>query len=99
MTSTSRNLNEDPDGAFHTDKVDFIDATTILKGDRESDVFLSTATKVIDSRQRTRGAADHLGLDTRARFSPSRRRSTAPSLSPRAHGRRGLRRSLAARGK
>jgi 2-polyprenyl-3-methyl-5-hydroxy-6-metoxy-1,4-benzoquinol methylase len=63
-------LDEDPDGAFHADKVDFdghhgfdrerlaeqlgragfadvsfIDATTILKGDREFGVFLCTATK------------------------------------------------------
>ena len=64
-------LEEDPDGAFHADKVDFdghhgfdrqslaerlagagladisfVDATTILKGDREFGVFLCTATKV-----------------------------------------------------
>jgi ubiquinone/menaquinone biosynthesis C-methylase UbiE len=64
-------LDEDPDGAFHADKVDFdghhgfdrqrlaeqlahtgfaevafVDATTILKGDREFGVFLCTATKV-----------------------------------------------------
>lgn len=63
-------LEEDPDGAFHTDNVDFdghhgfdrqrlaeqlaragfadvsfVDATTILKGDREFGVFLCTATK------------------------------------------------------
>jgi ubiquinone/menaquinone biosynthesis C-methylase UbiE len=63
-------LEEDPDGAFHADKVDFdghhgfdrqrladqlaragfadvdfVDATTILKGDREFGVFLCTATK------------------------------------------------------
>lgn len=63
-------LDEDPDGAFHAEKVDFdghhgfdrqrlaeqlaragfadvsfIDATTILKGDREFGVFLCTATK------------------------------------------------------
>jgi ubiquinone/menaquinone biosynthesis C-methylase UbiE len=63
-------LDEDPDGAFHTDKVDFdghhgfdrqglaerlgragfagvsfVDATTILKGDREFGVFLCTAIK------------------------------------------------------
>lgn len=63
-------LDEDPDGAFHADKidfdghhgfdrqrlaeqlaragfadVDFVDATTILKGDREFGVFLCTATK------------------------------------------------------
>ena len=63
-------LDEDPDGAFHTDVVDFaghhgfdrqrlteqlaaagfvdvgfVDATTILKGDREFGVFLCTATK------------------------------------------------------
>jgi SAM-dependent methyltransferase len=64
-------LDEDPDGAFHADKVDFdgrhgfgrqrlteqlsragfgdvsfVDATTILKNDREFGVFLCTATKV-----------------------------------------------------
>ena len=64
-------LDEDPGGAFHADKVDFdghhgfdrkrlaeqlartgftdvtfVDATTILKGDREFGVFLCTATKV-----------------------------------------------------
>lgn len=64
-------LDEDPDGAFHADKVDFnghhgfdrqrlgeqltragfadasfVDATTILKSDREFSVFLCTATKV-----------------------------------------------------
>lgn len=64
-------LDEDPDGAFHAEKVDFdghhgfdrqrlaeqlahagfaevsfVDATTILKGDREFGVFLCTATKV-----------------------------------------------------
>lgn len=63
-------LDEDPDGAFHTDRVDFdghhgfdrqhlaeqlaragfadvsfVDATTILKGDREFGVFLCTAVK------------------------------------------------------
>jgi ubiquinone/menaquinone biosynthesis C-methylase UbiE len=63
-------LDEDPDGAFHADKVDFdghhgfdrkrlaeqladagfaevsfVDATTIIKGDREFGVFLCTATK------------------------------------------------------
>jgi SAM-dependent methyltransferase len=63
-------LDEDPDGAFHADKVDFdghhgfnrkhlaeqlaragftdvsfVDATTIVKGDREFGVFLCTATK------------------------------------------------------
>jgi len=63
-------LDEDPDGAFHADKVNFdghhgfdrqrlaeklaragfarvnfVDATTILKGDREFGVFLCTATK------------------------------------------------------
>ncbi len=63
-------LDEDPDGAFHADKVDFdghhgfqrqrlteqlasagfaevsfVDATTILKGDRDFGVFLCTATK------------------------------------------------------
>jgi 2-polyprenyl-3-methyl-5-hydroxy-6-metoxy-1,4-benzoquinol methylase len=63
-------LDEDPDGAFHVDRVDFaghhgfdrrrfaeqvtragftdvtfVDATTILKGDREFGVFLCTATK------------------------------------------------------
>jgi cyclopropane fatty-acyl-phospholipid synthase-like methyltransferase len=63
-------LDEDPDGAFHADKIDFdghhgfdrgrlteelvhagfaevsfVDATTILKGDREFGVFLCTATK------------------------------------------------------
>ena len=63
-------LDQDPDGAFHADKVDFdghhgfdreglaeqlaragfvdvsfVDATTILKGDREFGVFLCTATK------------------------------------------------------
>jgi 2-polyprenyl-3-methyl-5-hydroxy-6-metoxy-1,4-benzoquinol methylase len=63
-------LDEDPDGQFHADKVDFdghhgfdrerlaeqlaragfadvnfVDATTILKGDREFGVFLCTATK------------------------------------------------------
>lgn len=63
-------LDEDPEGAFHTDKIDFdghhgfdrgrlaeqvaragftdvscVDATTILKGDREFGVFLCTATK------------------------------------------------------
>jgi len=63
-------LDEDPDGAFHAEKVDFdghhglnrqhlaeqlahagfvevsfVDATTILKGDREFGVFLCTATK------------------------------------------------------
>jgi ubiquinone/menaquinone biosynthesis C-methylase UbiE len=64
-------LDEDPDGAFHANNVDFdghhgfdrtglaeqlaragfadvgfVDATTILKGDREFGVFLCTATKV-----------------------------------------------------
>ncbi len=64
-------LDKDPDGAFHADKVDFdghhgfdrqrlteqlaaagfgdvsfVDATTILKNDREFGVFLCTATKV-----------------------------------------------------
>jgi SAM-dependent methyltransferase len=64
-------LDEDPDGAFHADKVDFdghhgfdrqrlteqltsagfgdvsfVDATTILKNDREFGVFLCTATRV-----------------------------------------------------
>ena len=64
-------LDEDPDGAFHVDRVGFdghhgfdrprlaerltlagfgdvtfVDATTILKGDREFGVFLCTATKV-----------------------------------------------------
>ena len=64
-------LDKDPDGAFHADKVDFdghhgfdrrllaerlaragfadvsfVDATTILKGDREFGVFLCAATKV-----------------------------------------------------
>ena len=64
-------LDEDPDGAFHADRVDFdghhgfdreglteqlaragfgdvtfVDATTILKHDREFGVFLCTATKV-----------------------------------------------------
>ena len=64
-------LDEDPDGAFHADRVDFdghhgfdrqrlalqlaragfkevgfVDATTILKSDREFVVFLCTATKV-----------------------------------------------------
>jgi len=64
-------LDQDPDGAFHADKVDFdghhgfdrqrlaeqvaragftdvgfVDATTILKGDREFGVFLCTATKI-----------------------------------------------------
>lgn len=64
-------LDEDPDGAFHADKVDFdghhgfdrhrlaeqlaragfadvsfVDATTILKGEREFGVFLCTATKM-----------------------------------------------------
>jgi SAM-dependent methyltransferase len=64
-------LDEDPDGDFHADKVDFdghhgfdrqrlaeqlaragfadvsfVDATTILKSDREFGVFLCTATKV-----------------------------------------------------
>ena len=64
-------LDEDPDGAFHADKVDFdghdgfdrqrlaeqlvragfadvdfVDATTIVKDDREFGVFLCTATKV-----------------------------------------------------
>jgi ubiquinone/menaquinone biosynthesis C-methylase UbiE len=63
-------LDEDPDGAFHADKVDFaghdgfnrerlaeqlaragfvdvdfVDATTILKGEREFGVFLCTATR------------------------------------------------------
>jgi ubiquinone/menaquinone biosynthesis C-methylase UbiE len=63
-------LDEDPDGAFHAEKVDFnghhgfdrqrlaeqvadagfgevsfVDATSILKGDREFGVFLCTATK------------------------------------------------------
>ena len=63
-------LDEDPDGAFHAEKLDFdghhgfdrqrlaeqlaqagfadvsfVDATTILKGDREFGVFLCTATK------------------------------------------------------
>lgn len=63
-------LDEDPDGAFHADKVDFdghhgfdrqrlaeqvagagfvdvgfVDATTIVKGDREFGIFLCTATK------------------------------------------------------
>ena len=63
-------LDEDPDGAFHAEKVDFdghhgfdrhrlakqlahagfteisfVDATTLLKGDREFGVFLCTATK------------------------------------------------------
>jgi 2-polyprenyl-3-methyl-5-hydroxy-6-metoxy-1,4-benzoquinol methylase len=69
-------LDEDPDGAFHADKVDFdghhgfnrhhlaeqlahagfsdvnfADATTILKGDREFVVFLCTATKVSEPRK------------------------------------------------
>lgn len=64
-------LDEDPEGAFHADKIDFdghhgfdrqllagqltragfadvsfVDATTILKGDREFGVFLCTATKL-----------------------------------------------------
>ncbi|MDN5894689.1 MAG: class I SAM-dependent methyltransferase [Nocardioides sp.] len=64
-------LDEDPDGAFHADKVDFdghhgfdrqrlasqlarsgfadvnfVDATTILKSDREFGVFVCTATRV-----------------------------------------------------
>jgi ubiquinone/menaquinone biosynthesis C-methylase UbiE len=64
-------LDEDPDGAFHADKVDFdghdgfnrqrlteqlgragfgdvhfVDATTILKADREFGVFLCTSTKM-----------------------------------------------------
>jgi hypothetical protein len=64
------NLDEDPDGAYHAEKVDFdghhgfdrkhlaeqlanagfaevryVDATTILKGDRQFGVFLCTATK------------------------------------------------------
>jgi SAM-dependent methyltransferase len=64
-------LDEDPDGAFHADKVDFaghhgfdrqrlaehlaragfadinfVDATTISKGDRDFGVFLCTATKM-----------------------------------------------------
>lgn len=64
-------LDEDPEGAFHADKIDFdghdgfdrrrlteqlaragfadvgfVDATTILKGDREFGVFLCSATKV-----------------------------------------------------
>ena len=63
-------LDEDPEGAFHAEKVDFdghhgfdrhrlaeqlacagfadvtfVDATTILKGDREFGVFLCTATR------------------------------------------------------
>jgi ubiquinone/menaquinone biosynthesis C-methylase UbiE len=63
-------LDEDPDGAFHADKIDFdghhgfdrqrlaeqltragfvdvnfLDATTILKGDRDFGVFLCTSTK------------------------------------------------------
>jgi 2-polyprenyl-3-methyl-5-hydroxy-6-metoxy-1,4-benzoquinol methylase len=67
-------LEEDPDGAFHADKVDFdghhgfqrqhlaeqlvragfedvgfVDATTILKNDREFGVFLCTATTPADS--------------------------------------------------
>ena len=67
-------LDEDPDGAFHADKIDFdghhgfdrqrlteqlaragfadvnfVDATTILKDDREFGVFLCTATKVRES--------------------------------------------------
>ncbi len=66
-------LDEDPDGAFHADKIDFdghhgfnrerlteqlaragfadvsfVDATTILKGDREFGVFLCTATKSVE---------------------------------------------------
>jgi hypothetical protein len=64
-------LDEDPDGAFHADKVDFdghhgfdrqrlagqlaragfadvnfVEATTVLKGGREFGVFLCTATKM-----------------------------------------------------
>jgi ubiquinone/menaquinone biosynthesis C-methylase UbiE len=64
-------LDEDPEGVFHADKIDFdghhgfnrqrlaeqlatagfcdvsfVDATTILKGDREFGVFLCTATKL-----------------------------------------------------
>jgi hypothetical protein len=67
-------LDEDPEGAFHADKVDFdghhgfqrqhlaeqlvragfedvgfVDATTILKNDREFGVFLCTATTPADS--------------------------------------------------
>jgi cyclopropane fatty-acyl-phospholipid synthase-like methyltransferase len=70
-------LDEDPDGAFHADKVDFdghhgfdrqrlteqltsagfadvsfVDATTILKDDREFGVFLCTATKVHEPEDR-----------------------------------------------
>ena len=68
-------LDEDPDGAFHADKVDFdghhgfdrhrlaeqlaragfadvnfVDATTIVKNDREFGLFLCTATKVHEPR-------------------------------------------------
>jgi 2-polyprenyl-3-methyl-5-hydroxy-6-metoxy-1,4-benzoquinol methylase len=70
-------LDEDPDGAFHADKVDFdghhgfdrqrlteqlaragfadvnfVDATTIVKNDREFSVFLCTATKVHEPSDR-----------------------------------------------
>jgi SAM-dependent methyltransferase len=69
-------LDEDPDGAFHADKVDFdghhgfdrqglteqlaragfgdarfVEATTILKHDREFGIFLCTATKVNEPSQ------------------------------------------------
>jgi ubiquinone/menaquinone biosynthesis C-methylase UbiE len=69
-------LDEDPDGAFHADKVDFdghhgfdrhrlagqlagagftdvsfVDATTVLKGDREFGLFLCTATKRHESSE------------------------------------------------
>lgn len=69
-------LDEDPDGAFHADKIDFdghhgfdrqhlaeqlaragfadvsfVDATTILKGDREFGVFVCTATKMREPNQ------------------------------------------------
>lgn len=69
-------LDEDPDGAFHADKVDFdghhgfnrqrladqladagfcdvsfVDATTILKGDREFCVFLCVAAKAREPRR------------------------------------------------
>jgi SAM-dependent methyltransferase len=69
-------LDEDPDGAFHADKVDFdghhgfdrqglteqlaragfgdarfVEATTILKNDREFGIFLCTATKVNEPSQ------------------------------------------------
>lgn len=72
-------LDEDRDGAFHADKVDFdghhgfdrrrlaeqlaragfaevafVDATTILKGDREFGVFLCTATRTAPTPQQPR---------------------------------------------